>query len=107
MEYWTLVNILHVFIIAPLLIVIGLAQTRTPDWLFTVLLVVAFGMTVYHIYRYMETKSIVNIFHLVAIVPLLVFVALEKKQTPTYAFLLLFALGIVSLWYHGKKLASR
>lgn len=107
MRYGTIIGLFHVFIVAPLFITIGIFQTKTPTWLFRTLLVIAILMSIYHIYRYIENKTVINIFHLVVIVPLLAYISLLGKKTPQVAFLLLFVYGIVALWYHGKYLVEK
>lgn len=100
------INLFHILVVAPLLLAVAILRHKTPNWLYDVLLAVGTLGMVYHIYKYYNTGNNLNLFHVVAVFPLLIFIGLLKGKTPSYAFLLLFALGIVVLYYHGLQLAK-
>lgn len=98
------ISLAHVLIFVPILFYFGLAQGKAPNWAFWTLFVIASLGVLYHLMRYIQTNSQINLFHVVAVFPLLIYVGLAKKKTPDFAFLVVFALAVAALWYHGKHL---
>lgn len=95
---------MHIFFVVPLFFAVGILQTKTPEWLYYVLLAVGIFGILYHSWKYMSTRNNLNLFHVVAVFPLLIFIGILRNKTPNYAYVLLFAYGVVALWYHGKML---
>jgi len=104
MKSRTIIQLFHILFLAPLLMYIGIKQNKTPKQIFLLLLVIGISSFCYHLYRYIMTRHQVNLFHLVAVLPLLIYVGINKRNTPQFAFLLLFAVGVVALWYHINTL---
>lgn len=101
------IHLIHVLVLAPFLIYLGIVQNRAPKWVFWVLLALASTSALYHLYHLsMHHTNQVNIFHLVAVLPLLIYVGLQQQKTPQFAFLMILAVGITALWYHGMQLIS-
>lgn len=46
----------------------------------------------------------VYLFHLICILPLLLFVGIQKSKSPEWAFSVLLGLAIIGFFYHGFKL---
>ncbi len=55
----------------------------------------------------MDTHTIINLFHILLIVPFFVYVGIIKSDIPAPLYYLLMALGVIVTLYHGYKLAVR
>lgn len=55
----------------------------------------------------MNSHIIVALFHLAFVVPLFLFVAFMRSDTPQWMYWLLTALGLLILVYHGYKVFAR
>jgi hypothetical protein len=92
--------------VGPLFIYIGLARSSVPDFLFTVLGVMAAGIFFYHAYlaygKIKEGKSAwINWIHIFLVVPLLMILARSKKDASRRYFEMLLLLGFSALGYHA------
>lgn len=55
----------------------------------------------------MNASVIVSIFHIICVVPLLLFVGFQRADTPEWLYNVLFGLGILIVIYHGIKAMIR
>lgn len=55
----------------------------------------------------MDSHLVLAIFHLLIIVPFLLFIGFKRADTPHWVYLSLFAVGIIILLYHGFRLFTR
>ena len=51
----------------------------------------------------MDSHILLSLFHLFAVVPLFLFVALSRASTPIWVYTTLLVLGFVLVFYHGYK----
>lgn len=102
-------NLVHVFIVAPLLLYVGFARSNTPDLVFDLLGVLGLIVLTYHVYRaYGKLKegqsAWVNWIHIFLVVPLLLILATLKKDAARRYFEMLLILGFAALGYHATYL---
>jgi hypothetical protein len=100
------IYLLHIFVLAPLLIGVGIARNTTPDFVFNLLGILAALIFVYHSYlaykKLKEGKSAwVNWIHIFLIVPLFAILARFKKEASRRYFEMLMMLGFAAVGYHG------
>jgi len=55
----------------------------------------------------MDSPFILSIFHLLIIVPFLLFIGFKRADTPHWVYMAVFAMGAIILLYHGFRLFSR
>jgi hypothetical protein len=85
-------------------------RTATPIWLYWTLLVLGFGMLIYHGYRFMgrwmvgSSYAWVNLIHILFVAPLMIFVGAKQKDGPRYGYELLAMLGFAAFGYHMYSL---
>jgi hypothetical protein len=112
MDSRIIINLFHIFLVAPFLIWIGISRGNTPDSAFMVLLVLGIIVTLYHAYKSWIRLSAnssyvwVNLIHALWIGPLLLYIGARKKDTgrPYFELLLLTAFG--ALGYHLYELVT-
>ena len=102
-------HIAHVFVIAPLLIYVGLAREDVPEHLFNALGVIGLVVLGYHTYRaygkLKENKSAwINWIHIFLVAPLLLILAYLKKDASRRYFEMLMLLGFAALGYNALYL---
>lgn len=105
------IYLFHVLFVAPLFLFVAFKHELAPDWLFTVLAVMAAGIFAYHAWRaygrLMAGKSAwVNWIHIALVVPLLATVAWHRQKTPRRMFEMLGLTGFAALGYHGMYLVQ-
>ena len=55
----------------------------------------------------MDTHLLLGLFHIFAVVPLFLYVAISKSNTATGVYSFLLVLGVIILFYHGYKAWNR
>lgn len=112
MDTHTIVNILHILIIAPFFIFVSIAKTDLPPQLFTLLMGLGGLIVVYHGYKLlvrMQQKSglaWINAIHVLFVGPLLFYIGYKGKDTPRSAFELLLLLAFGAGGYHLYEMAA-
>jgi len=57
--------------------------------------------------RVMDVHLLLAVFHIIFIIPLLLYVGFQRAATPDWVYTVLFGLGIFVLGYHGMKSIAR
>lgn len=100
------IHLIHFFVFGSLFLYVGIKRVAICAWLFPVLLGLGVVVWVYHIYKtylkYVDGKNPwVNLFHIFAVAPLLVYIGYYKTETPRFVFELLLMMGFAVAGYHG------
>jgi hypothetical protein len=112
MDTHTIINVLHILIIVPFFLYIGITKTDLPEKLFTVLMGIGGVITLYHAYKLvvrMQQKSgfaWVNAVHVLFVGPLLFYIGYRGKDTPRSAFEILLLFAFAAGGYHLYELAA-
>jgi hypothetical protein len=112
MDAHVLINLFHIFLVAPFLIWAGISRGNFPDGGFISLLILGILVTLYHAYKAfvrISSKSSyawVNLIHALWVGPLLLYIGARKKETPRAAFELLLLTAFGALGYHMYELAA-
>jgi len=103
-HFW--LAIIHLILITPLFLYVGMTRAETPKWLYLALFTIGWVILIYHGFKLilrLKTRSSyawVNAIHVIIIAPLLLFIGYNKKETPRYAYELLLMLGFAAGGYH-------
>ena len=106
MDSHLIINLLHILLIAPFLIWVGISRNTLPNPWFIVVLVLGIIVTVYHAYkaliRYTKGSSFiwVNLIHALWVGPLLIYIGARKENAPRWSFELLLLTAFSALGYH-------
>lgn len=105
MEKEKLVHLLHIFIIGTLFFYIGTQRDHIPVWLYSVLFYLGIFIVIYHLYKtYVKmTKKLnpwSNVFHILLVGPLLIYIGTYKEKTPRYIFEFILMLSFAVVGYH-------
>jgi len=96
----------HVFVVAPFFLYVAFVRGQLMPWVFTALQVLGLIVLLFHAYRIMtrwKAQSLtvwVNILHVVAVAPLLLYIGCMGYDTPRWAYEVLAMLGFAALGYH-------
>lgn len=107
-----ILNIFHILLVAPFFLWIGVSRGSLPDGAFVTCLILGLLLVVYHGYkafiRFMSKSNYlwVNLIHALIVGPLLLYVGINKKDTPRPAFEMLLLVGFAALGYHLYELAT-
>jgi len=107
----TIIHLLHIFLIGPLFLYIGIEKQNIPFWFFPFLLILGIWLIGFHIslgYKnWIKKRGIwVNFLHIFIIGPLLIYIGYKNLKTPRYCFELLLMLGFATIGYHGYYLLT-
>ena len=100
------IALFHIFVVAPFFLYVAFVRGQLMPWIFSALLGLGIVIMVYHAYKTVikwQAHSIsawVNIIHVVAIAPLLIFIGASGYDTPRWAFEVLAMFGFGALGYH-------
>ena len=96
----------HVFVVAPFFLYVAFVRGQLMPWVFTALQVLGLVVLLFHAYRIMtrwKAQSLtvwVNILHVVAVAPILLYIGCMGYDTPRWAYEVLAMLGFSALGYH-------
>jgi hypothetical protein len=99
-------SIIHLLFVVPLFLFVGFKRAATPTWLYMAMFAIGAVILVYHgIKLVIRLKSRsgyawVNMLHIVAVAPLLLYIGFNKKNTPRFAYELMLMLGFAAAGYH-------
>lgn len=109
-HFW--LSIIHLLVVVPLFLYVGITRADTPKWLYLALLTIGFVILVYHSYKLairLKNKSSgwVNAIHIFTIAPLLIYIGYHKKDTPRFAYEIMLLLGFAAGGYHLFSLVKQ
>ena len=109
MDSHSLVYIFHILIVGSLFLYVGIYRDKIPQLIYPVLFYLGIIIIAYHIYKmynYMKAGKNywVNLFHILIVGPLLVYIGYNKDKVQRLYFELLLMLGFASIGYHGYYL---
>ena len=105
MNHHTTLSLFHIFLVVPFLLYVAILRSSIPQWVFYMLTVLGLVILVYHTYKivlkWSTSPSVwVNIFHVLAVAPLLIYIGTMGMGTPRWAFEVLAMEGFAALGYH-------
>ena len=110
-HFW--LAIIHLAIVVPLFLYVGIARADTPHWLYLALLSIGLVISVYHGFKLAirlsarSGHSWINILHILTVAPLLIYIGYHKKETPRFAYELMLMLGFGAGGYHLFSLVKQ
>ena len=99
-------SLFHIFLVAPFFLYVAFMRGQLNPWVFMVLTGLGLVILVYHAYKAVlkwkaHSPSVwVNIFHVLIVAPLLLFIGSQSYDTPRWAFEVLAMTGFAALGYH-------
>lgn len=106
MDQHLLLSLFHIFAVVPLFLYVALSRGNTASFMYPVLLVLGAFIFLYHGYkaviRYLAGSSMlwVNLFHVILVAPVLMYIGYNGKDTTRPFYELLALLGFSALGYH-------
>jgi hypothetical protein len=101
------VHLIHILIFSTFLGYIGIEQSKMPKFIYPIILSLGALVIVYHIYKTLFKKDAwINYIHILIVGPLLVYIGLNKEETPRKAFEIALMLAFTSFGYHGYYMVS-
>jgi threonine/homoserine/homoserine lactone efflux protein len=103
-------SLFHILVVAPFFLYVAFVRGQLMPFIFTVLQILGILILVYHSYKTMikwKANSLsvwVNIVHIVAVAPLLLYIGSRGFDTPRWAFEVLAMVGFAALGYHFYNL---
>ena len=101
---------IHLLIIVPLFLFVGMRRANVPEEIYKVLLIFGAVVLGYHLYKWSVKYNAgvsgqwVNALHALVIGPLLIYIGANKKDTPRFAYEGLLLAGFAALGYHLKTM---
>lgn len=100
------IALFHILIVAPFFLYVAIVRGQLMPWIFSALLGLGLVIMVYHAYKTVvkwqahSLSAWVNIIHVVAVAPLLIFIGASGYDTPRWAFEVLAMFGFGAAGYH-------
>ena len=101
-----LLSVFHILTIAPLFLFVAFQRARTPSWIYAVFLALGALLLAYHGWKFMvrwearSSRTWINLFHVVMVAPLLLYIGYYRDSTPRAAYELLMILSWGLVGYH-------
>ena len=105
-------SLFHVGVVAPFLLYVGLVRGQVMPFIFTVLQILGILLLVYQGYKTLvkwKANSLtvwVNIFHVVVVAPLILYIGCMGYDTPRWAYEILLMLAFAAIGYHLYSIVS-
>lgn len=102
----------HILLVAPFFLYVAFLRGQLAPWIYTVLLGLGAIILVYHAYKVMvkwqaKSPSVwVNIIHVLAVAPMMIFIGAKGYDTPRWAYEVLAMIGFAALGYHLYSMVS-
>ena len=99
-------SLFHILIVVPFFLYVAFVRGQLMPWIFTVLQSLGIILLVYHAYKTIikwKANSLsvwINILHVIAVAPILIYIGSKGYDTPRWAFEVLAMLGFAALGYH-------
>jgi len=112
MDFYFILSLLHVLVVAPLFFLIAFFRSEIPDWGYQALLVLGIFLVIYHGYKAVgrfwanSQYTWVNLIHVLFVGPLLMYIGYNKKNTGKWAYESCILVGSAALGYHTYVLAK-
>jgi hypothetical protein len=101
------VHLAHILIFSTFLGYIGIQQSKIPSYIYPIILATGSIIILYHIYKSIFKKDAwINYIHILIVGPLLVYIGLQKEETPRKVFEIVLMLAFASLGYHGYYIVN-
>jgi D-alanyl-lipoteichoic acid acyltransferase DltB (MBOAT superfamily) len=110
MDSHLLLGLFHIFAVVPLFLYVALSRSNTYEQIYTLLFVLGIIILLYHGYKAFlrlaaNSPSLwINLVHVVAVAPLLIYIGYKGKNTQRAAYELLALVGFAALGYHTYHL---
>lgn len=101
-----LISIFHIFIVAPLLIYVGVKQNLSHTF-YQFLYYLGIGIILLHLFKSIKKLpklAYINYLHVLLFGPLLVYVGYHERNTPWFVYDIIEFIGVLALFYHLIKL---
>ena len=101
-----LISLFHIFIVAPLLIYVGVKQNLSHTF-YQFLYYLGIGIILLHLFKSIKKLprvAYINYLHVLLFGPLLVYVGYHERNTPWFVYDIIEFLGVLALFYHIIKL---
>jgi hypothetical protein len=101
-----LISLFHIFIVAPLLIYVGVKQNLSHTF-YQFLYYLGIGIILLHLFKSIKKLprvAYINYLHVLLFGPLLVYVGYHERNTPSFVYDIIEFLGVLALFYHIIKL---
>jgi hypothetical protein len=102
-----LISVFHIFIVAPLLIYVGVKQNLSHTF-YQFLSYLGIGVILFHLFKSIKKIpriAYINYLHVLLFGPLLVYIGYNERKTPLIMYDIVEFLGVLALFYHLIKLS--
>ena len=102
----TFIHLFHILIVGGLFLYIGIKQKIMPHYMYNIILGVGIVILFYHGYKGFNKIIIgknawVNLFHILIVAPLLIYLGFNKQNTSRYWYEFIFMLAFAAIGYHA------
>ena len=102
----TFVHLFHIIFVGGLFLYIGIKQKNMPLFMYNIILALGIIILVYHCYKGFNKivsgkNAWVNLFHVLIVAPLLIYIGYNKHDTPRYFYEFIFMLAFAAIGYHA------
>jgi hypothetical protein len=100
------ISIFHIFAIVPLFLYVAFIRGQVVSWVYQAFLGLGIVILLYHAFKVIvkwkaNAPSVwVNIFHVLAVAPLMIYIGSQAYDTPRWAYEILAMFGFAALGYH-------
>ena len=101
-----LISLFHIFIVAPLLIYVGVKQNLSRTF-YQFLYYLGIGVILFHLFKSIKKLprfAYINYLHVLLFGPLLIYIGYHERNTPLIMYDVIEFLGVLALFYHGIKI---
>lgn len=100
-----IIHLFHIIFVGGLFLYIGIQQKNIPNFMYNIILAVGILILLYHGYKGINKvisgkNAWVNLFHVIIVAPLLLYIGYNKEKTPRYFYEFILMLAFAAIGYH-------
>lgn len=104
-----IISIVHILITSPLIVLFAITDILNleiieSEQLYWPFVLVVLLTSIYHLYRYVSTSSKINMFHLIGIVPILIYYAYYGQAVVSPVKYLSIGIALTAIIFHIRRL---
>jgi prepilin signal peptidase PulO-like enzyme (type II secretory pathway) len=101
-----ILNLFHIFVVAPFLIYLGYKKNKAPNYLYLISTILGIILLLYHAYQYFKTNWWINLMHIYIGLIFILF-GLYGRNLPNFMYNFFYLIAFIIIIWHISIIISK